>query len=425
MVVIRVFWLFFSALASLRLEATPVEIVFWHSLAGSLGTELVILVEGFNRHQSVYEIKPIYKGNYIESLTSFAAAFRAKQAPALIQVFEVGTSAMLTPKGIIKAVDAVMHEAHLALPTDDFFPAVREKYSEQGQLMAMPLNISVPVLFYNADALKQVGYSSENFPKTWDSLEQLANKLHQAGFACAYTSAYPAWIFIESFSALHGLPMVNAESGQACYNNPEVIHHLERLVAWQRLHYFEYGGRSDEATFLFTSGRCPLMSQSSGSAAGLSQAVSFKVGMASLPMDQHASSYRHNNVTGGAALWVVAGQTRDVYQGIAAFIAYLATPSVQAAWHRQSGYLPLGASGLYQLPNTEKVQPSLQIAKGDWGKAPTLGYRVRWGAQDHVRAMNDEALEAIFSGMQSPQQAMDEAVRRANLVILRFKLNTG
>src|SRR5687768_16838256 len=85
-----------------------VEITLWHSLAGNLGNEMQQLVAEFNQSQHEYMIKPVYKGEYTDSITSFAAAFRAKQPPALIQVFEVGTGTMLSPKGIIKPLAEIM-----------------------------------------------------------------------------------------------------------------------------------------------------------------------------------------------------------------------------------------------------------------------------------------------------------------------------
>ena len=47
----------------LNLQAKPVEIVMWHSLAGQLGEKIGYLVKGFNQSQNAYAIKLIYKGN--------------------------------------------------------------------------------------------------------------------------------------------------------------------------------------------------------------------------------------------------------------------------------------------------------------------------------------------------------------------------
>lgn len=405
-------------------QAKPVEIILWHSLAGHSGTEIKALVNGFNQSQTDYIIKPIYKGDYTESLTSFAAAFRAHQPPALIQVFEVGTASMLMPPGIIKPLDTLMQEQGLTLSEANFFPTIRAYYSEHGHLMAMPFNTSVPVIFYNADVLAKVGYSASSFPHTWDELEQLALRLKQAGYSCAYTSAYPAWVLIEAFSAIHGLPMTNNVTQKASFNNKKVIQHLVRLLRWQRLHYFEYGGRTDDATVLFTSGRCPMLSQSSGAFNSLSELVPFKLGMAALPLDKNASEKRFNNIAGGAALWAVAGQSTSVYHGVAQFFAYLAKPSIQQRWHKNTGYLPLGTTGIYEQLANGSEHPSLGLAQTDLVGNNEAAPIVRLGPQNQIRMINDEALEAIFAGITSPQRAMDEAAIRANHVLQRFAHNT-
>jgi len=405
------------------LQAKPVEIVVWHSLAGQLGVEAKALFDGFNRSQTQYVLKSVYKGDYLESLTSFAAAFRAKQPPALVQIFEVGTPNMLSPKGIIKPVDDLMLEQGFKLPKDSFFPAIRAYYSQQGNLMAMPFNISVPVLYYNADALAKIGYSAEAFPRTWNALEELADRLQKTGFECVYTTAYPAWIMIESYAAIHGIPLIDVTNAKALYNSPVIVKHLERLLRWQKQHYFEYGGRSDDATALFISGRCPIFSQSSGSYGGLVGLAPFRVGMAALPKDEH-SNMRFNNITGGAALWVVAGQPPEVYRGIAHFFAYLVQPKVQQNWHQQTGYLPLGARGIYQWLTDDNRHPSFILAQAElaFEQNEKTGECAR--IPNQIRLINDEALEAVFAGIANPQEALNKAVKRANYALRRFANNT-
>jgi len=406
------------------LLASPLEIVMWHSMAGGLGNEVNQLVQAFNQSQSDYAVKAVYKGEYTDSLTSFAASFRAHKPPAMVQVFEVGTATMLSPAGIIKPVHELMREQQMTLPEQDFLPAVRAFYSKSGQLQAMPFNISVPLVFYNADALAHVGWSEQNFPTTWQGMESLAAQLIQAGYPCAYTSAYPAWIQMESFSALHALPLVNAHN-RAVYNHSALIGHLERLKSWQNRHYMKYGGRTSDATVLFTSGHCAMFSQSSGSYASMAALVKFRLGVAALPMDANVQTARHNNVAGGAALWAVAGQSPQTYRGIAAFFAYLARPDVQWHWHEQTGYIPIGLTGIYEQKPGQKAQPSLAIARLDLANAeekPFSPYRI---PLNQIRMINDEALEAVFAGIKTPQVALNDAVERADFVLGRFLRNAG
>ncbi len=59
---------------------------------------------GFNASQKDYKVVPVYKGSYPESMTAAIAAFRAGNAPHIVQVFEVGTATMMAAKGAIMPV---------------------------------------------------------------------------------------------------------------------------------------------------------------------------------------------------------------------------------------------------------------------------------------------------------------------------------
>lgn len=405
------------------LYAKPLTLDLWHSLAGDLGAQLTQITEQFNHSQKNYSIKPIYKGEYTDALTSFAAAFRAQKPPAIIQVQEVGTAVLLHPSGIIKPLDSVMREQGMILEQEHFIPAIAHFYSEEGRLQAMPFNISIPVLYYNASVLARFGIDAQHFPQSWQALELLLAKLKKAGYSCGYTSAYPSWIHIESFLALHGLDVQDAQKKQ--YTHQALLTHLKRLEHWQALRYFEYGGRKDEATALFSSGRCILFSQSSGAYNSLAATVPFQLGVASLPIDYELSPKRYANVLGGAALWVVSGQTKEHYQGIAAFIAFLATPAIQAQWHKHTGYIPLGLTGTYAKIREESKHPTLALASSELSNQEGFYPSHYKGPQNQIRALYDEALEEIFSHIKTPEQALIQAESRAHYLLRRFLANAG
>ena len=414
-----------SFLFGISAFAKPVELVLWHGMAGHLGDEVRVLANNFNHSQNDYIIRPVYKGNYLETFTSFAAAFRAHQAPSVVQIFEVGTALMLSPKGVIKPVHELMQEQGMSLPEDDFIQSVREFYSEKSKLVAMPFNLSTPVLYYNLDILAKVGYSQTNFPKTWDEMEVLAEQIKKAGYDCTYTTAYPGWILFESYMAIHGLGIIGENPLRALFNTPELISHFQRLKRWHQLHYFRYAGRVDDATILFTSGVCPLFSQSSGAYNSLSALVSFKLGVATMPLDTRISKIRYANVAGGAALWAVAGQTQVQYKGIAQFFVFLATPAVQQRWHEQTGYLPLGLKGIYAPIVQASKHPNLALARTDLEDSQFNHSLKHLGPQNQIRNVTDEVLEALFTGLMTSSEAIENAVTRSNHILLRFTRNTS
>ena len=76
------------ATALLLVPATPAlaktEIQFWHAMTGQLNDSVNALVKQFNESQAEYEVKPLQKGNYAETLTAAIAAYRQRQAPHIV-----------------------------------------------------------------------------------------------------------------------------------------------------------------------------------------------------------------------------------------------------------------------------------------------------------------------------------------------------
>ena len=97
------------SMAGSSLAATQVE--WWHAMGGANGEKVDSIAKAFNDSQDAYEVKPVYKGNYTETMTSAIAAFRAKQQPAIVQVFEVGTATMMAAEGAIYPVHKLMQES--------------------------------------------------------------------------------------------------------------------------------------------------------------------------------------------------------------------------------------------------------------------------------------------------------------------------
>ena len=87
------------------------EVHFWHAFTGRLGELVAAQVEDFNAGQSDYEVVQTHKGNYSETLNAGIAAFRAKEQPNILMVYEVGTATMMAAKGAVKPVYQVMAES--------------------------------------------------------------------------------------------------------------------------------------------------------------------------------------------------------------------------------------------------------------------------------------------------------------------------
>ena len=187
----------FAAAALFASQAqAQIEIQWWHSMGGALGEKVGELSTKFNASQKDYKVVPVYKGKYPVSMTAAIAAFRAGNAPHILQVFEVGTATMMAAKGAIVPVAKVMADAKEPFDPKAYLPTVAGYYTDlKGNMLSFPFNSSTALFYINEDALKKAGLKPVA-PKTWKELLATAEKLKAAGHGCAYTTSWPSWVHI-------------------------------------------------------------------------------------------------------------------------------------------------------------------------------------------------------------------------------------
>jgi sn-glycerol 3-phosphate transport system substrate-binding protein len=193
------------------------EIQWWHAMGGKLGEKVEEICKKFNNSQSAYAVKPVYKGNYTETMTSAIAAFRAKKQPHIVQVFEVGTASMMAAKGAIYPVHKLMADMGEPFDQDAYLQAVIGYYTTpDGKMLSMPFNSSTPVLYYNKTAFKKAGLDPNKPPKTWPELAAAAKKCMDAGVVkYGFSVGWQSWVLIENFSAWHNVPIGSKANGFA------------------------------------------------------------------------------------------------------------------------------------------------------------------------------------------------------------------
>lgn len=419
-----------AALGAAQAEAKT-QIQWWHAMGGALGQKLEQIVADFNRSQDQYEVMPVFKGSYAETMTGAIAAFRAHQQPAIVQVFEVGTATMMGAKQAIYPVYQLMADAKEPFDSQTYLPAVTGYYSTpDGKMLSLPFNSSTPVLYYNQALFAKAGIQAP--PKTWQEMETVSKQLLAAGVTCGFTTTWQSWTQIENFGARNVLPLGTRHNGfggldtQFVFNAPQFVHHIERLARWSKEGIFKYGGRQSDGMPLFYTQTCAMTMGSSAGLAGIQENMKdIPVGVAQLPYDQDLVQTPRNSIIGGASLWVLRGLDPDVYQGVAKFFTYLSSPKVQADWHQFSGYLPI-TQAAYELTRQQgfyAAHPGTEVAVQQMtASAPSENAKgLRFGNFLQVRDIVNEELEAVWAGSKSAQAALDSAVVRGNEQLRRFE----
>lgn len=419
-----------AALASPAQAAT--EIMWWHAMSGELGKQLEKLAANFNASQSEFRIVPTYKGNYTETVTASIFAFRSRSQPAIVQVNEIATATMMAAKGAIYPVFELMRDQSEPFAPEAYLPAVAGYYSDvAGNMLSFPFNASTPILYYNKDLFRAAGLDPETPPKTWPEIGAAAKRLRSAGSACGLTTSWPSWINVENFSAFHNLPLATRSNGfggldaELTFNNPTVVRHIAQLAEWQGTKAFEYSGRGQSAEPRFQKGECAIFIGSSATRADIRANSKFEVGYGMMPYWPDVAGAPQNTIIGGATLWVLRDRPRAEYTGVARFFAYLSKPEVQAAWHQNTGYLPItrAAFDLTRAQGFYDRNPGAAISIEQMTlKPPTENSRgIRLGSFVLIREVIDDELEHVFSGKRSAQAALDLAVERGNRLLRQFE----
>jgi sn-glycerol 3-phosphate transport system substrate-binding protein len=422
---------------AITLSALPAlaqtEIQWWHAMTGANNDVVVKLAEEFNASQKDYKVAPTYKGSYADTMNAGIAAFRAGNAPHIMQVFEVGTATMMAAKGAVKPVQDLMKDAGEPFDPKSYLPGITGYYSTpKGEMLSFPFNSSSMVMWINKDQLKKAGLNPDAPPKTWPDVFEAAKKLRASvSPTCGFSTAWTTWAHIEQLSAWHNVPLSTKANGldgfdtELKFNSPLHVKHLTNLVELQKDKTFDYAGRTNAGEGRFTSGECPIFLTSSAFYGNVKANAKFEFSAVPMPYYPDVAGAPQNSIIGGASLWVMGGKKPEEYKGIAKFFTFLSDTDRQMKLHIESGYLPITnaayaktrASGFYEK-NPGRDTPLVELDN----KPPTENSRgLRLGNMVQMRDMWSEEIEAALQGSKPPQKALDDAVARGNVVLRQFE----
>jgi sn-glycerol 3-phosphate transport system substrate-binding protein len=412
------------------------EIQWWHSMTAVNNEWVNDLAAQFNASQKDYKVVPVYKGAYDVSMTAAVAAFRAGQAPHILQVFEVGTATMMASKGAIVPVAQIMKDAGYKFDPAAYIPAVAGYYTApNGQMLSYPFNSSTTVFYINKDAFKAAGLDTSKPPATWPEVALAAAKLKASGHKCPLTIAWQGWTQLESFSTWHNVELATKGNGlkgldaRLVANSPLHVRHIENLGNMAKQGLFIYKGRANVPEASFVSGECAMITTSSGFYGNVKKNAKFDFAVTTMPFYPDVPGAPQNTVIGGASLWVMAGKKPAEYKGVAAFFNFLSDPKVQSESHKRTGYLPitLASFKLTEESGFYKQNPGTDTAVNQMVRKVTDKSRgIRLGNYLQIRTIEDEELEQVWAGKKTAKEALDSIVTRGNDLLEKFqKANKG
>ena len=421
------------AVAVLACCATPLtssavtEVRVWHSLTGVPAATFKTMVDTFNTEQKNYHVDLFFKGNDRATTALGVAAASLPDGPDLLQVSEVASGELLGVKNAVKPIYEILPLAK-SKDFEFFIPgAVAFMKDDRNRLRAFPLEASVPVLLYNKAAFEKAGVA-DAAPSTWRGLQAQLIKLQDAGrgMKCSYTSSDPSWIHIENLGALHGEAIATKNNGldgpgaTLTFNDLLHVRHIATMVSWVKSDLYVPSGHGEEGDQRFASGECGVLTTASGSLGDIAKEAKFKIGVGPLPYYEEGARQPVNTLVGGSALWAIEGRTKDVYNGIATFLAYLATPVVATEWHQKTGSLPWTNAAYLVSERTgfyDRYSGLSAVMRAAATSQGATSRGIRLPNYEKVRDIMDAQLDAVWSGEKPPKLGLDDAVRLGDIVM--------
>ena len=388
--------------------AAQQQIELFHRLPDTKAAALKELVERFNAQSKDVQVV-------------LSAADWRTAAPHLLILEGDDEDAFVAGKPRFKPLYALMKESGAALQTLRP-PAMmtRTPVDAKGQLLALPVGLSTPVLFLNRDALRRAGMNPDTTRvSTWFELQETLGRLADTGHTCPYTVSEPGRVMVENLSAWHNEPVTRQQGKTTVpsFNGMFQVKHVAMMASWTRARYLHVFPQQAEAEQRFASGDCAVIAAPSASWADFRRAGKVDVAVSRLPYYEDFPGAPQNTVADGPALWAAAGKKPAEYKAVARFVSFWLQADNQVAWQRETGYLPLNRAGLL-ASRSELLGDDLEnvrVAVDQLGNKPATAQSSSQPVVERqsVRRILDEELAGVWADEKAAKEALDNAVMRA------------
>ncbi|MFW9611836.1 MAG: extracellular solute-binding protein [Fluviibacter sp.] len=393
------------ALSLMALSATALaktELTMAHQLDGQHARELEKLVTGFNAESKDVEVRLVRRV--------------PNGKPAILNLAtRVDLAQYLGKPDAFVPVEKLLADNKVKFNAKAIAEPLRNAVTVKGQVQALPVAFTTPLLFWNKEQFKESGLDPNKPPKTWEELQDISGKLKAR---CSYTTSWPVWVHIDNVSAWAGAPTVTAD-GKLAFNTLIQVRHLARLTSWYKTQYFTSFGFNNEADAHFVSGECGMITTNAEIISELQATNKFDYGVTSLPVIDDNTGAPFNTLAAGGAIWVGQGHSKDEYKAAARFLEFTLTPQTQLTIARQGGFLPLtpasqAAAQSKLLRDDLKAQ---DLGLTNVMRPAAAGAHVGWiSFNPQLRQILNEEMDAVFTGKKSAKTALDNAVVRGQAV---------
>ncbi len=383
-----------------------VKLTFWYALSGNSGKVVEAAVAKFNQTHANTQVDVIFQGSYADIANKLVAGITAKTVP---DVAQMGGAPTLAESGAIVPVGDLASKEDLA----DIYPGFWDYNKFGAQIVSMPYNNSIPLLYYNKDLFTAAGLDPNKPPATWDDLVTAAKALtkdtngdgkpDQWGLN-TYTDTH---YYLSAMIMQNGGKILSDDGKKVVYNGAEGVEALQFWADLVNKHKVMPSNQHAQAQPDFVSGKLGMLMRSSATLATIQNDAKFQVGVAPLPCKKSCSE-----PLGGASL-LIFKTTPEKQKAAWEFAQWMTNVDNTVDLFIQTGYVPLrkSASDSQALKDYMKKSPNAQVVVDALKYASAIPTFNELGNSDEQLR---KAIEKVELNSGSAKDAMDAAATLIN-----------
>ena len=371
------------------------------------------------------------KGSYRETLQAAVLAARQGNPPALVQLFEVG-SQLATDSGIFKPIGEVG-----GLDTSAYIEPVINYYTIDGSVNSIPFNSSSPILYANVQLMEEAGLNPDALPATFGELLGSCEVIDAAGLdANCITFPLHSWMF-EQWMAEQGAMLVNNGNGRDARATEVLLDSDAALRIGQFMAdlaeggWYSYTGTLEDwsgSEAIFANQQSVFFITSTADAGNITRAAAdngFDVKTGLLPIPDGVE--RNGVVIGGASVWLTDGHPQEDLEVARDFALYMTNPENMVSWHKLTGYYPVVNESVDMLETEGWFEEEPNFAVAFEQLLDTIPNQATAGALLgtflETRTIIGEALQRIYNGSATVEEAMSQAKAEADARLAEYNAN--
>lgn len=388
----------------------PIKIQYWHINSENQGGAAVQeFIDTFNASQDRIQVEGRFNNGYDELLKNLQADTAAGNAPAIVQVswsnieYFPENFSYISPEEVVNKY--FPEDANFL--TDTFEDSILNlAKNSKGVLAGVPYSVSNPVLFYNADLLKEAGLS-EDGPKDWDEFVSFAKTVKEkTGKYGAYLQEGDTWV-LQAILESGGASMLtrDGDKAEATFNSEKgkaaMQAYADLVVKDQAAVHLT---SLDDGLKAFNDGEITMCVSSIAKATNIMNSASFDVRSTTFP----TFAGEERAVPAGGCYLAITAQEEEEQKAAWEFIKFLCSDDNSAKWVAGTGYVPAtkGAENSQILKDYLETNPLMQAAMDQRADA------VQWTAWPGSALEAQQALidmrDQILGGTKDVNTAMDE-----------------